>query len=241
MEASMWKTIEKLAALFCVIVFVTFMLNHGHISFTGVDWVKDRATEVITSEEGQQYVQETKEISKGVFHDLFYGIKELLTGEGDPDEPIKDVTLTEAALLSCIDGDTIKVSINGKEETVRMIGIDAPESVSPNADTNNEFGKKASDYVSTLLSNVTTVYLEYDVSTEDNGGRTLAYVWVTPEPKDVEKDMVNAIIIKNGYAVDALYLPNNKYADIFQELREKAQNSKTGLWDDKEFRKLYNE
>ncbi|MCF0158882.1 MAG: hypothetical protein HUJ83_10270 [Veillonella sp.] len=74
------RAIEKLVGLFCIIVFMTFLINHGHIDFSGVDYVKDKATEVITSEEGQQYIDETKEISKDVFCDLFYGLKGFIVG-----------------------------------------------------------------------------------------------------------------------------------------------------------------
>lgn len=224
------RTIEKIVGLFCIIVVVTFFINHGEISFAGVDWVKDRATEAISSEEGQEYIQETKEISKGVFHDLFYGVKELITGEGDPDEEAAKSSLEEATLLSCIDGDTIKVKIDGKEETIRLIGINTPESVNPDESLNSEYGTIASDYTKTLLENVNTLYLEYDVSTEDTYGRTLAYVWISKEPKEPESNMINAILVKNGYADDVVYLPNNKYADVFMNLQKEAQANETGLW-----------
>ncbi len=56
----MMDVLEKLVGLFCLIVFVTFLVNHGHIDFSGVDWVKEKTTEAITSEEAQQYVEETK-------------------------------------------------------------------------------------------------------------------------------------------------------------------------------------
>ncbi len=210
-----------------MIVFITFMVNHGNIDFSGIDWVKDRTEEAIQSEEGQQYVEETKEISKNVFQELFYGIVGIFTGDDDSSE---ESTLEQATLLSCIDGDTIKVSINGEEKTVRLIGIDAPESVNPDEELNTEYGTMASNYLSALLENVSTVYLEYDVSTEDTYGRTLAYVWLTSTPKEPENNMLNAILVKNGYADDVVYMPNTKYADIFISLKETASENSTGLW-----------
>ena len=229
--------IEKIVALFCIIVFLTFLINHGHINFAGVDWVKDQTVAVIKSDEGQQYIQETKEISKDVFRQLFDGVKHLVTGDSTEDDSV-DNTLECAKYLSTVDGDTIKVEINGKEKTVRLIGIDAPESVNPDASLNTEYGKLASEYTKTLLENVSSLYLEYDVSTEDNYGRTLAYVWVASTTENAETNMLNAILVKNGYANDTVYLPNNKYADVFMNLRMQAEQNKTGLWQYKEFAKI---
>ena len=75
------RIIEKLVALFCVIIFVTFMVNHGHISFAGVDWVVDKTTNALTSEKGKQYISETKDIAKNVLNDIFYGIKDMFADD----------------------------------------------------------------------------------------------------------------------------------------------------------------
>ena len=69
----MRDAISKLVGLFCIIVFLTFMINHGHIDFSGVDWVNDK------SEDGQQYINETKEIAKNAFHDIFSYIASLFS------------------------------------------------------------------------------------------------------------------------------------------------------------------
>lgn len=229
----MWKTIEKIAALFCIIVFITFMINHGHIDFSGVDWVKNKTTEVVTSDEGQQYINETKEISKGVFHDLFYGIKEFITGEGDPNEVSDENSFEAATLLSVSSGDTIKVKIDGTETTVKLLGIESSNSL----DTSS--AKEAFDYVEAILENIDTLYLEYDVSKTDSSGCTLAYAWISPTATAPETNMINAIIIKNGYGDDAVYLPNNKYTDLFIELKQQAQDNNAGLWKNKEFAKAH--
>lgn len=80
------RIIEKLVALFCVIIFVTFMVNHGHISFAGVDWVVDKTTDALTSEQGKQYISETKQIAKNVLHDIFYGIKDMFTSNDSSED-----------------------------------------------------------------------------------------------------------------------------------------------------------
>ncbi len=214
------RTIEKIVSLFCIIVFLTFLVNHGLISFIGVDWVKQRVTETISSDEGQEVINETKEISKDVFHQLFDGIKNLIIGE---DDTSTEDTLTEATLLSCIDAKTLSVKINGKETTVRLIGIDTPGS-------DEDYYEMTNEYVEALLENVSTLYLEYDVSTKDSDGCTLAYIWITNKPNNPEENMLNAILVKNGYADDVVHLPNNKYTDVLMNERLAAKDNKAGLW-----------
>jgi hypothetical protein len=49
-----------------------------------------------------------------------------------PVPPTPTIALTEAQVVEVVDGDTIKVDIDGKEYTVRYIGIDCPETKDPN-------------------------------------------------------------------------------------------------------------
>lgn len=230
------NTIEKLIALFCLIVFITFMANHGHMDYSGIDWVKEQVTAAATSEEGQEYIKETKDISKDVFHQLFYAIKYAITGKGEPSkkEESKEtvienetVALQAAELVSCVNGNTIIVKIEDSQKTVRLIGVDAPK--------DNNYATISTEYIKTILRNTTDLYLEYDVSTEDNYGRTLAYVWITDKAEEPEKNLLNSILVKNGFATDAVFLPNNKYSDIFMTLRMEAKQKKNGLWKNNDF------
>lgn len=146
-----------------------------------------------------------------------------------------------------IDGDTIKVMTEYDQFiTVRLIGINTPESVasdeylSQKGTVNSEYGKMASewtkDYLDEMIfANFSEICLEYDLETKDDYGRTLAYVWLSNDvdpnnEEDVINHMLNAQIIKNGYAEDVVYEPNHKYAHIFARLRHEAENSKIGLW-----------
>lgn len=247
----MWKTIEKLAAVFCVIVFITFMINHGNIDFSGVDWARNKTIETINSEQGQEYINETKEISRNVFHDLFYGLKRFITGD-DSEKPLTtssdysssllsstQITLSPASYLYAYDGDTIVVAIDGQEYTVRLIGIDTPESVNPDESKNNEYGVMASEYTKTLLSSISDVYLEFDKSSEDQYGRLLAYVYLTDDRSDPTTNMLNAILVENGYAVDKVYMPNDKYSTLFYDLCIDAQTTNAGLWVYDGFKQLW--
>ena len=122
------------------------------------------------------------------------------------------------------DGDTIEVIIDGKEERIRLIGIDCPESASHNEEENSEEGRIAAEYTKNLLTNQ-YVYLEYDIETYDKYGRTLAYVYL-----DDKETMVNGLIMQNGYAVLMTIQPNSKYSNYFYKLQKEAQKNKVGLW-----------
>lgn len=67
-------------------------------------------------------------------------------------------TLVEVELISVVDGDTIKVKLNGEESKVRLIGIDAPESVHADETRNTKAGELASDFIKDILADYTLVF-----------------------------------------------------------------------------------
>lgn len=147
-------------------------------------------------------------------------------------------------LVRVVDGDTLVVKLDGIETKVRLIGIDTPESVSPNKARNNKFGKRASKHTKKILRNKSEVYLEYDTQKKDPYDRILAYVWLidvesTELSVNIAKDMLNAKILSDGYAQAKVYKPNIKYSEIFRDLRHKAKKNNVGLWKFKEFRQLW--
>lgn len=153
--------------------------------------------------------------------------------------------LEEVDLVRVVDGDTIIINTAGEDMSVRLIGVDTPESVNPDENKNNEYGSMASEYTKELLADVRTLYLQYDVTKTDKYGRILAYVWLnnninTLSQSDICDNMLNAILVENGYAYDKVYMPNKEYSDVFAELRETAENSGTGLWQYPEFAELWN-
>lgn len=133
-----------------------------------------------------------------------------------------NVVTTECEVIRVVDGDTIVVNYNGKEEKVRLIGIDTPESVHPNETKNTEEGIKVSDYTKERLTNK-IIELELDVQERDKYGRILAYVYIDGE-------MYNKELLKIGYAKLATYPPNVKYVDEFKEIQKEARENKVGLW-----------
>ncbi len=126
-------------------------------------------------------------------------------------------------VLRIIDGDTIVIDYNGTEETVRMIGIDTPESVHPDASKNTEAGEEASEYTTSMLTGK-EVSLEFDVQERDQYGRLLAYVYLGNE-------MFNKTLLREGYATLSTYPPNVKYVEQFTALEKEAKAAGVGFWE----------
>jgi len=129
--------------------------------------------------------------------------------------------LTPASVVRVVDGDTIEVKIYGKLYTVRYIGVDTPETVHPSRPVEC-FGKEAYRRNRELVGGK-MVQLEKDVSETDRYGRLLRYIWV-------EGQMVNAVLVAEGYAHAVTYPPDVKYAELFRELERKARQEGRGLW-----------
>jgi len=110
------------------------------------------------------------------------------------------------------DGDTI-VLRNG--ETVRYIGIDTPERDDP-------FYREATRANREMLEGG-RIRLECDHDRRDRYGRMLAYVWV-------DTLMLNAELIRMGFASVYLFAPNLKYRDRFIALQREARQRGEGIW-----------
>ncbi len=123
-----------------------------------------------------------------------------------------------------VDGDTFVTYIDGEKTRVRMIGIDTPESVHPNAAKNTKWGKKISKWVKKKLTGK-KITLKYDKDKYDQYGRTLAYVYLG-------KSMFNKTLLKKGYARAVYYPPNGKYRKAFNKLQATAKKKKKGFWKD---------
>jgi micrococcal nuclease len=126
-----------------------------------------------------------------------------------------------------VDGDTIIVDLNGVEERVRLIGIDTPESVHPDASRNLPEGKVAFEFTKSRLEGK-EVKLEFDVQERDQYGRLLAYVYI-------DGAMFNKTLLSEGYARIATYPPNVKYVEDFTAIQKQAREGNKGLWSEETF------
>ncbi len=129
--------------------------------------------------------------------------------------------ITPATVTRVVDGDTIKVELDGQEYTVRYIGIDTPESVDPRRPVEC-FGKEASEFNERLVG-AKTVGLEKDISETDDFGRLLRYVWL-------DGHLVNARLVSEGFALASTYPPDVRYSDLFAQLQNEAREAGRGLW-----------
>jgi len=122
------------------------------------------------------------------------------------------------------DGDTIHIEMDGRDETVRLIGINTPETVDPRR-TVECFGKEASTRMKEIAKGK-IVRLEFDETqdTRDTYGRLLAYIYLE------DGQMINRKMIAEGYAYEYTYLLPYKYQKEFRQLQNLAQSSKRGLW-----------
>jgi micrococcal nuclease len=130
------------------------------------------------------------------------------------------------AVVRVVDGDTVWVRLAAGVEKVRYIGIDAPETSHPTR--GEEPGGRAATLVNSRLVGDRTVRLEPDVQRRDRYGRLLAYVWV-PAPDGGEL-MVNAELVRLGYAAVMTVPPNVRHAELFRKLATEAREHRRGLW-----------
>lgn len=117
-----------------------------------------------------------------------------------------------------VDGDTIIVSLNGKEEKVRYIGMDTPELDPPEC-----YGFEAQRFNRSLVEGK-EVYLEGDEEDRDRYSRLLRYVWLA------EGRMVNLILVEEGYARAVSFPPNIRYAERFKRAEDSARKERKGIW-----------
>jgi micrococcal nuclease len=133
----------------------------------------------------------------------------------------------QATLQRVFDGDTISVVLDGERETVRLIGIDTPET-GGNFTEVECFGPEATAFLRSLLPNGSTVWLERDVSERDRFDRLLFFVWIEGDAGTAV--LVNEAVVANGYAYAQLYEPDRGYAGLLAEAQESAMDQSLGMW-----------
>lgn len=128
----------------------------------------------------------------------------------------EDTNREVARVISVIDGDTIRVSIDGLAYTVRYIGIDAP-------DQGERYFYGPFERNMELLSGE-TVILVRDTSETDDYSRLLRYVFV-------EDSFINYTLVREGYAISWRVPPDVACSDTFQSAQGSARAARLGLWE----------
>ena len=142
----------------------------------------------------------------------------------------QDATQAQSGLIGpfevkrVVDGDTLVIIKESKEVKIRLLGINAPESVHEDEKKNTKEGKEASEWLKEYLGSQ-KVYLEYDQEAQDKFGRDLAYVYL-----EDQNSMVNKKIISEGLARVVEIEPNTKYFEELKATEKSAKQNKQGFW-----------
>jgi micrococcal nuclease len=140
-------------------------------------------------------------------------------GGGSADAGLPD--RVDALVVEVVDGDTARMRVGGREESVRYIGIDTPESAIP-GEPPECFGKRAARFNRGLVEGE-TVTLVLGAERRDHYGRLLAYVYA-------ETAFVNAEIVRRGLARTLAIAPNTDFAERLARVQQAAANAGRGLW-----------
>jgi micrococcal nuclease len=127
----------------------------------------------------------------------------------------------EGDVVRVVDGDTIHVRVGERVEKVRYIGVNTPELSHPTKGA--EPGGREATGVNRDLVGGRRVRLELDVQERDRYQRLLAYVWVGER-------MVNAELVRRGYAQVMTVPPNVRHQQRFLALEREARQAGRGLW-----------
>jgi micrococcal nuclease len=128
-----------------------------------------------------------------------------------------------ASVVRVVDGDTVVVRVGGGEDTVRLIGVDTPETVDPRSPVEC-FGEEASARTKDLLPAGTPVRLVADAEPRDRYDRLLAYVY------RADGTFVNLALVEEGYASVLTYPPNVAHTSEFTAAAARAREAGRGLW-----------
>jgi micrococcal nuclease len=123
-----------------------------------------------------------------------------------------------------IDGDTIEVRLAGSTETVRLLGIDTPETKHPTKPVEC-YGHEASEHLASLLPRGTAVRLARDAEPRDQYGRLLDYVY-----RDDDGLFVNQAMVDGGFAAVLIIPPNGALAGPLRSAEAAARRDQRGLW-----------
>ncbi|MCD8484629.1 thermonuclease family protein [Candidatus Woesebacteria bacterium] len=126
--------------------------------------------------------------------------------------------------IRVIDGDTLKIASSESTLTIRVIGINTPETKDPRKPVEC-FGQEASQKMTELVQGQTVTLIADPSQTDrDRYDRLLRYVELS-DGRDVGE-----ILIREGYAQEYTY--NSPYArqTIYREAEQEARDNQRGLW-----------
>ncbi|MFA6050790.1 MAG: thermonuclease family protein [Candidatus Paceibacterota bacterium] len=129
----------------------------------------------------------------------------------------------EAEVLRIIDGDTVEIFYDGKKDTLRLTGIDAPEWGSHvKAEC---YGEEASVRMKELSDGKSiVVVIDGSQSDRDMYGRLLGYMYLK------DGTFVNQKMIEQGYAEEYRFKTSYAHEDQFKSAEADARLKNLGIW-----------
>jgi micrococcal nuclease len=125
-------------------------------------------------------------------------------------------------LIKVVDGDTLKVRYRGREETVRLLLVDAAETNHPEKGA-QPFGKEAKQYTSQMVTTANRLEIEFDRERRDQYKRLLAHVFI-------DGNNLNLLLLQNGHARYAYDYDSYKYEDEYLRAQQQAKQQKKNIW-----------
>ena len=131
--------------------------------------------------------------------------------------------LLAATVSKNVDGDTIHVTLNGHDETIRMLLIDTPEDVDPRKPV-EPYALDAAHYAASKLPIGKHIYIKEGIEKRDKYQRLLAYVYITP------KDMYNVDVVKAGLARVGYIYNDKTYLSQLTAAQSSAKSAHKAIW-----------
>lgn len=149
----------------------------------------------------------------------------LFFGE-DAAKPTTEVSKDRVAveLINVIDGDTIKMKMDGKQTNARLLLIDTPETSTTKTGNVQPYGKEATAYLNSLLKDK-DLSVEFEPSHQkvDDYDRYLVYLFA-------DDQLVQESMLLEGFARLGYENTNEKYYNRLVEAEEAAEMNKKNIW-----------
>jgi micrococcal nuclease len=153
---------------------------------------------------------------------LAAGVVALVGMVGDP--PAAEPGAAQRAVVTrVVDGDTIVVRVDGREERVRYIGVDAPELARADTGQPAECGGAEALAANEELVAGKAVDLERDVSDRDRFGRLLRHVWLAGS-------LVGERLVRDGVLEARSYPPDTSRDNELDAAGREARAAGIGIW-----------
>ena len=173
------------------------------------------------------YHAKDKHYHEAEFRDNLWYSKGENLGTKNPCPYVSKIDYTEkieVKFSKCVDGDTARFIMNGKEIKTRFLAIDTPEVSHPDIEE-ELFGDEASNYTCELITSADKIILEFDNDSEklDKYDRYLVWVWA-------DDILLQDALIKEGLAEVAYLYGDYKYTEKLQTSMKEAQLNQKGIW-----------